>query len=418
MKSFCHIGLTALLATACTADLPSAAREALAPGSGGPAAPAGSMFVDGTYNSRNYKLYVPSGYAASPLPLVVMMHGCGQTPADFAAGTQMNTIAEANTFFALYPEQSSSDNSQECWNWFVSSDQTRGSGEPADVVGIVDQVAGSYQVDATRVYAAGVSAGAAMAVILGATYPDRFEAIVSGEGLEYKAATSVSAAINAESAGGPSPDTQGQAAYAAMGAHARIVRTLVIQGSSDGTVAPVNGDQVLAQWAEADDLASDGTDDDNISAAAADSVVSGQVPGGHAFVISSYKDKTSGKVVLEKLVVTGMDHAWSGGSNAGSYTDPMGPNASQLAWDFFSGKSPDVSLDGGLTPVDAAMASATDAAVSTPADLSTVTSDGMEAPHSGGGCSMTTSPSASSVASLGLALLLVALRRRRARHGV
>jgi poly(hydroxyalkanoate) depolymerase family esterase len=385
----------ALALAGCAAD-PVARHEALA-----------AAFTDGSYNGRGYKLYTPSGYSGAAIPLVVMLHGCAQDPADFAAGTRMNDLAEAKTFFVVYPEQSSGENAQQCWNWFESGNQARGAGEPADIVGIVDQVAGSVQVDAAKVYAAGLSAGAAMAVILGATYPDRFPAIAAGSGLEYKAASSVSGAFAAMGSGGPSPSTQGMAAYAAMGAQARTVRVLVMQGTADTTVAPVNGDQVLSQWAEADDLASDGHDDDNLTDTPKETVA-GMVAGGHAYTISSYVDQ-SGSVVLQKLVVTGMDHAWSGGNATGSFTDAKGPDATQLVWDFFAGKSLVDVLDGGVA-LDLAMPPAQDASAASDLangiDAKTATGD------MGSGCAVGGRPSASAPLALLLGLLFLVGRRR------
>src|SRR5205823_5386743 len=150
-----------------------------------------------TYNgpagSRPYFVYTPSTYQpGTPTPLIVMLHGCTQTPADFAAGTQMNQLADQKQFIVVYPQQTSTYNQEECWNWFDTAHQGRGSGEPAIIAGIVQTVVqntSQWTIDTQRVYVAGLSAGAAMAVILGASYPDIFAAIAVHSGLEYKAAT-------------------------------------------------------------------------------------------------------------------------------------------------------------------------------------------------------------------------------------
>lgn len=292
-------------------------------------------FISKTYGGRTYKVYLPTGYTqGSAVPMVVMLHGCTQNPDQFAAGTEMNLYADQYRFIVVYPDQPSSAHSNKCWRWFDPAHQSRGSGEPALIVGIVNQVKTDYTIDSNRVYVAGLSAGGAMTAIMGATYPDVFAAIGVGSGLEYKAATSESAAWTAMSSGGPDPVTQGNAAYNAMGSYARTVPTIVFHGTSDYTVQVVNGNQVLSQWAQTNDRASDGSDNNNIDDTA-DQTINGQVSGGRAYTQYIYKN-TAGAVIMEKYLVTSMGHAWSGGSTAGSYTDPQGPKASLLMWQFFA----------------------------------------------------------------------------------
>ncbi|UFJ42260.1 PHB depolymerase family esterase [Brevibacillus humidisoli] len=299
-----------------------------------PDASAAGSFVTKTYNGRNYKLYVPGGYSAdTPVPLVVMLHGCTQDPDQFAAGTQMNVLAESHNFLVLYPEQPLSANINKCWNWFEPAHQSRGSGEPALIAGMVNQTKSQYTIDDNRVYIGGLSAGAAMSVIMGAAYPDVFAAISVGAGLEYKAATSVTSAYTAMRSGGPDPVQQGNKAYTAMGNRGRVVPVIVFHGTSDYTVYPVNADQVISQWAQTNDLAADGVDNNQIDDTA-DQTIHSAVPGGRSYTKYVYEDQ-NGFIVMEKYLVDGMGHAWSGGSSTGSYTDPQGPNATQLSWDFF-----------------------------------------------------------------------------------
>ncbi|MEB4860984.1 MULTISPECIES: extracellular catalytic domain type 1 short-chain-length polyhydroxyalkanoate depolymerase [Priestia] len=312
---------------------------------------AAGSFTSKTYNGRTYKLYVPSSYqGGAALPLVVMLHGCTQDPDQFAAGTQMNALAETEKFFVLYPEQPSSANSNKCWNWFDTAHQSRGSGEPALIAGMVNQIKSSYSIDADQVFVGGLSAGAAMSVIMGATYPDIFAAISVGAGLEYKAATSVTGAYTAMSSGGPNPIQQGDLAYSAMGEHKRVVPVILFHGTADYTVAPINAHQILSQWAQTNDRASDGLDNNNIDDTA-DQTLPGTVSGGRSYTKYIYKD-TAGKTVMEKYMIEGMGHAWSGGSTSGSYTDPKGPNATKLSWNFFKNhpKNGDASNPGDISP--------------------------------------------------------------------
>ena len=296
----------------------------------GDAALGSGTFTSHSFQSRTYKLYVPASYKAGvPFPLVVMLHGCSQNPDDFATGTAMNAYADTHGLLVAYPEQPSSANSLLCWNWFLAGHQTRGAGEPALIAGMVDDVRKAYAVDATRVYAAGISAGGAMSVILGATYPDVFAAIGVSAGLEYAAATNATDGYKASQSGGPDPKTQGDLAFTAMGSVARVVPVIVIQGSADTTVAPVNGPQVIAQWAETDARAGSGVK------ATPDATDHGTA-GGKTFTHTTYDNGPNGAPVLELYVVDTMGHAWAGGNSAATFTDPNAPNATALFGAFFA----------------------------------------------------------------------------------
>jgi poly(hydroxyalkanoate) depolymerase family esterase len=246
---------------------------------------------------------------------------------DFATGTQMNTQADAAGFLVAYPDEPTSANVEQCFNWFLPTDQARGAGEPQLLAGIAGDVAGAFTVDAARVFVAGLSSGAAMAVILGATYPDVFAAVGAHSGLEYEAATDEASALQAAQSGGPAPKTQGDAAFAAMGTYARAVPAIVFQGTADTTVNDVNGQQVVDQWTETDDRAS--------ASVGAGAATQGSA-GGKSFTLTTYTDAKSGGVMLEYYLVSGLAHAWSGGSSAGTFTDPDGPDATSLMWAFFA----------------------------------------------------------------------------------
>jgi poly(hydroxyalkanoate) depolymerase family esterase len=281
-----------------------------------------------SYGGIDYVLHVPAGYKqGTPAPLVLMLHGCTQSAPDFEAGTQMDAQGDAGGFFVAYPDQPTSANAAKCWNWYVPADQARGGGEPAVLSGIVGDVAKDYTVDAKRVFVAGISAGAAMSVILGATYPDVFAAIGVHSGLEYQAATDATSALGASANGGPDPKGQGDAAFTAMGSAARSVPVIVFHGDSDPIVNVVNGQQVIAQWTETDTRA-------GASVGAGASVMGSA--GGKTYTRTSYGGGPGGQSLLESYIVHGLGHAWSGGSTSGTYTDPNAPDASAIIAAFFA----------------------------------------------------------------------------------
>lgn len=304
-------------------------------------------------DGRFYKLYIPSGYSAgTPLPLVVMLHGCTQDAATFVTGTEMNALAEAENFIVAYPQQPSSANSSKCWNWFDTGHQVRNAGEPKSIVGVVNHIKSNYSVDEQRVYATGISAGAAMSIILAATYPDVFAAVGCNSGLEYKAAESMNGAWTAMFSGGPDPIVCGNKAYQAMGGYARVVPTMVIHGTSDYTVVTKNGDLVLTQMAQTNDRAYDGADNNEI-----DDVPEQTIPGtenGRDFTRYVYNNSATGEIVLEKYMINGMGHAWSGGNTAGSFTDAKGPKSSVLFWNFFKNYTLDGDVEDTTPPVTTA----------------------------------------------------------------
>jgi poly(hydroxyalkanoate) depolymerase family esterase len=285
--------------------------------------PEGASFAERSYTNgagtRLYKLYVPSGYVGRAIPLIVMLHGCTQSPDDFAAGTRMNELAEEHTFLVAYPAQAGNANMQKCWNWFQASDQQRDRGEPSIIAGITSQVAGDYEVADGRVYVAGMSAGGAMAAVMGATYPDLYAAVGVHSGLAPGAANDLSSAFTAMRQGGPIvayEDVSG-------GENREILPTIIFHGDGDTTVHPRNGDRLLAHL-------SGGRNSSSLRV----STRRGRVPGGHEYTRFTYHD-AEGRELVERWSVHGLGHAWSGGSHPGSYTDPRGPDASTEMVRFF-----------------------------------------------------------------------------------
>ena len=279
--------------------------------------PEGAKFDERTFaneaGGRNYKLYVPSSYVGKALPLLVMLHGCTQSPDDFAAGTRMNNLAEEHTFLVAYPAQTRSANASKCWNWFNEGDQRRDHGEPALIAGITRQIMHDFSIDSRRVYVAGLSAGGAAASTLGITYPDLYAGIGVHSGLACGAARDVPSAFAAMRQGGAPPAVARRRSES-------IVPTIVFHGDGDRTVNSVNSGQIISQSKAATNLATE--------------VSHGTAPGGMRYTRTIQTNET-GQTLLEQWMLHGAGHAWSGGSTAGSYTDPRGPDASREMVRFF-----------------------------------------------------------------------------------
>jgi poly(hydroxyalkanoate) depolymerase family esterase len=259
--------------------------------------------------SRTYKVYVPSGYHGQALPVVLMLHGCTQTPDDFAVGTRMNEVAEERGLIVAYPHQPRSANAKNCWNWFNTEEQQRDGGEPSLIAGIASQIVEEFSADPTRVYVAGLSAGGAAAAILAKTYPDIFAAVGVHSGLACGAAKDLASALAAMGGGATPPVGGGPSAP-----------TIVFHGDADRIVNPVNGDHVAAQAMQGETLFP--------------VVTRGETPAGVAYTRKVERDG-KGREVLEQWILHGAGHAWSGGSPDGSYTDERGPDASREMVRFF-----------------------------------------------------------------------------------
>ena len=282
--------------------------------------------------TRSYKLYVPSSYSSTSTeraPLVVMLHGCTQSPDDFAAGTRMNALAEQHGFLVAYPAQAPNANGSKCWNWFRGEDQRRDHGEPSLIAGITREVAAGYRIDKGSIFVAGLSAGAAMAVILGATYPDLYAAVGAHSGLPYGSAHDVPSAFAAMKGNGArsrrSSPSVGHPASAGTG---WPMPTIVFHGDRDQTVVVQNGDAIVEQ-------AQAGFTDHGDHHASASQ---GATASGRTYRRTVHAD-SDGDPVIEHWLLHGAGHAWSGGSSEGTFTDGSGPDASAEMIRFFHARA-------------------------------------------------------------------------------
>jgi poly(hydroxyalkanoate) depolymerase family esterase len=278
-------------------------------------APERGRYISGVFSStegsRSFKLYIPAIRDAGPRPLIVMLHGCTQSADDFAAGTRMNFAAEEHGCFVVYPEQPQAANAAKCWNWFRPGDQGRGKGEPSLIAGITKQIFETHDIDAARIYVAGLSAGGAAAAIMGEVYSDLYAAVGVHSGLACGAAHDVMSAFAAMRGGGNDQNLR---------APVTAKPTIVFHGDSDATVHPCNGAKVIARVAAEADLETQ--------------TVRKNSPTGHSFSQTVHRD-ASGLGVLELWELHGAGHSWSGGSPAGSFTSPHGPDASKEMLRFF-----------------------------------------------------------------------------------
>lgn len=286
-----------------------------------PAVPDGAAFHDrhyaGAAGARRYRLYVPASAGSGLRGLIVMLHGCTQSPEDFAIGTGMNTLAETHRLLVVYPAQTGGHNSMSCWNWFRPGDQTRDAGEPAIIAGLTRSVRDEFGVAPGRAYVAGLSAGGAMAAILGVTHPDLYGAIGIHSGLAHGAADDVASAFAAMRGQGGAGRPGAAGGARERGAAPRLI---VFHGTADTTVHPVNAARIVAahggdpaQATRSEHVATDGRR-------------------GYTRMVSLQDD---GVPRLECWMIEGAQHAWSGGQPGGSYTDPQGPDASAEMVRFF-----------------------------------------------------------------------------------
>jgi poly(hydroxyalkanoate) depolymerase family esterase len=288
--------------------------------------PEGAQFLSRSFacaaGSRSYKLYIPRHPQTGKRALLIMLHGGTQDADDFAAGTRMNALADQHGFIVAYPSQSKAANASLCWNWFSPENQMRGRGEPAIIAGITGEIIAEYAVDPTRVFVAGLSAGGAMAAVMGATYPDLYAAVGVHSGLPYRSAVDLPSAFAAMRGDARLPGRRSRKSRGAADDSPRI-RTIVFHGDADNIVHQSNA----AKMVEAE------MGGESIERAEA------RHDATRAHTRTVIRDRT-GAVVVEQWLVHGSGHAWSGGSPDGSYTDPHGPDASREMLRFFLEERP------------------------------------------------------------------------------
>jgi len=266
------------------------------------------MTYTGPQGRMDYMLYVPARPAQGPRPVVVMLHGCTQSPQDFAAGTGMNTHAEAEGFLVIYPAQPVGANMNKCWNWFRPSDQARDGGEPALIAEVIRAVLAAEDADPARVYVAGLSAGGAAALIVAQAYPDLIAAAGVHSGLAVGSAHDVGSAFSAMRSGADGVTLD------------QTVPTIIFHGTADTTVDVANAKAIARQVHRGGvgrRTAAKVTPPDRRTATR--SVVAGP----------------DGRTAHEVWLIDGAGHAWAGGSAAGSFTDPTGPDATGEMLRFF-----------------------------------------------------------------------------------
>lgn len=283
-----------------------------------------SGIAPGPAGARRFHAYVPAGLAlrsGEKVPLLVMLHGCGQTGRDMAAVSRMNRLAARHRFVVLYPEQERMANAHGCWNWFERR-SGRAEAEAATLLAAVDKVARRLPVDLTRVAVAGLSAGASMAVLMAALYPRRFCAVAMHSGVAPGTAESAATALAAMHGRREAhlPTSEPAAPQVAM-TQGALPPLLIVHGDADGVVSVRNAAATALLWA---------------GALGARAGAIRTLQRGQRYPMRATEFKTRGRTMVALREVVGLAHAWSGGAAQLPYSDPAGPDASALVWAFVS----------------------------------------------------------------------------------
>jgi poly(hydroxyalkanoate) depolymerase family esterase len=272
-------------------------------------------------NHLSYGLYRPPVKSTLKMPLVVMLHGCKQTIDEFAAGTRMNLLADAQGFAVVYPEQSSHAHAHRCWHWYDDRD-TAGRGEARAVVSLVDALIDRYGFDAERIYAVGLSAGGGLASLLALHWPDRFAAVALHSAPALGEAHSGMTAMDVMRRGARH-DPLALAAGAIDPATYPGMPAIIVQGEGDAVVAPRNAEQLTAQFLYLNGL---------VDAQGAPKVGTSRETSSADALIRDFTAR--GRRVVRSCLIPGLGHAWAGGDEAIPFHSRKGPNASALIWEF------------------------------------------------------------------------------------
>ncbi|WP_418117539.1 alpha/beta hydrolase family esterase [Variovorax sp. 350MFTsu5.1] len=277
----------------------------------------------GPGGARGYHLFRPAGLELHPgerLPLMVMLHGCGQTGRDFAASSRMNALAVRQRFLVLYPEQDRIAHPQGCWNWYERR-SGKADAEAATLMAAIDQACMLYPVDRDRVALAGLSAGASMAALLATRYPNRFRAVVMHSGVAPGAAKSSATALGAMRGEHvpPMPTTAVGKAMGAAAVFTTLPPMLVLHGDADAVVAPSNAVSSAAVWA---------------TAVGARPGLTREVQRGKRRPMRVTDFRRKGRTLVTLCEIAGLGHSWSGGAPKLLFSDPEGPDATRMTWAF------------------------------------------------------------------------------------
>ncbi|MEO7954762.1 MAG: PHB depolymerase family esterase [Polaromonas sp.] len=276
-----------------------------------------------------YWLYLPSGSAKAPRPLVVMLHGCQQTATDFAASSRMNRLAERKGFAVLYPQQSVTADSHRCWHWYKRATQ-QGLGDARLLAEMIGQLQSRHQLDATRTYAAGISAGAGMAAILALRHPELIAAVGLHSAPVFGTSDSALSGFKVMQQGSLLAYRESARQFAAAQPGFPGMPVMLIQGRRDAVVRRVNVDQLAEQFL----------------------ILNGEQISSTAPVLRSYPARTGGrsprhgyetisyyagrKPRVVKCEIEALGHAWSGGEASQAFSAPEGPDSTLLMWTFFA----------------------------------------------------------------------------------
>lgn len=286
-----------------------------------------------------YWLYLPepiaqprAGAAARPMPLVVMLHGCQQTATDFATATRMNDLAKRKGFAVLYPQQSASADAHRCWHWFERRTQL-GQGDTRVLAQLMAQVQQRHELDATRTYVAGLSAGAALAALLALHHPEAVAAVGLHSAPVFGVANSAITALSVMQRGAGA--AAGAAAQAALDAAPLLsgkagMPVILLHGQHDAVVRRINLDQLSQQFETVNAASTTSAEPVRRSYPARSS---GRSPRRAWQTSTTYAGR---KPQVVRCEIAGLGHAWSGGDDRVAFSAREGPNAALMMWQFFS----------------------------------------------------------------------------------